>query len=80
MKEPVLKIVYEDKALIVSIKPAGVFTEGGSPNVTELLRANWGREAYVGLVHRLDTNTAGLMVAAKTPQAAAALSQLIFLF
>lgn len=32
-------------------------------------------DAYVGVIHRLDTGVSGLMVYAKTPQAAAALSR-----
>ena len=32
-------------------------------------------DAYVGVIHRLDTGVSGLMVYAKTPQAAASLSR-----
>ena len=72
-----ITVVFEDKEIIVFLKPPGVFTEGGSPNITELLHQYWGKEHYVGLVHRLDVNTAGLMVAAKTPLAAKNLSKQI---
>ena len=67
-------IVYEDEQVIVCLKPAGVLSEeGGMP---ELLRAETGaREIYC--VHRLDRETAGLMVYAKTGRAAAALSSAI---
>ena len=49
---------------------------------THLLREQWGKpDAYVGVIHRLDTGVSGLMVYAKTPQAAAALSlSLIHIF
>lgn len=70
-----LSILYEDKELIVLNKPAGLTSEEGVP---ALLRALWGNpDAYVGVVHRLDTGVSGLMVYAKTPAAAAALGRQI---
>lgn len=70
-----LSILYEDKELIVLNKPAGLTSEEGVP---ALLRALWGKpEAYVGVVHRLDTGVSGLMVYAKTPAAAASLGRQI---
>ncbi len=66
-------ILYEDTALLVLDKPAGLSSEDGVPAA---LRKLWGRpDAYVGVIHRLDTGVSGLMVYAKTPQAAAALSR-----
>ena len=66
-------ILYEDAALVVLDKPAGLSSEDGVPAA---LRKLWGRpDAYVGVIHRLDTGVSGLMVYAKTPQAAAALSR-----
>ena len=66
-------ILYEDTALVVLDKPAGLSSEDGVPAA---LRKLWGRpDAYVGVIHRLDTGVSGLMVYAKTPQAAAALSR-----
>ena len=66
-------ILYEDVALVVLDKPAGLSSEEGVPAA---LRKHWGRpDAYVGVIHRLDTGVSGLMVYAKTPQAAAALSR-----
>ena len=66
-------ILYEDTALVVLDKPAGLSSEEGVPAA---LRKLWGRpDAYVGVIHRLDTGVSGLMVYAKTPQAAAALSR-----
>ena len=62
-------IVYEDAAVIVCRKPAGVLSEeGGMP---ELLRERTGANT-IYCVHRLDKETAGLMVYAKTKAAAAA--------
>mgnify|MGYP002530893733 CR=1 FL=1 len=66
-------IIYEDDALVVLDKPAGYSSEEGVPL---RLREQWGKpDAYVGVIHRLDTGVSGLMVYAKTPQAAAALSR-----
>lgn len=66
-------ILYEDATLVVLDKPAGLSSEEGVPAA---LRKHWGRpDAYVGVIHRLDTGVSGLMVYAKTPQAAAALSR-----
>ena len=68
-------IVYEDAALAVVNKPAGLSSETGLPDA---LRALWGKpDAYVGVVHRLDIGVSGLMVLAKTPNAAAALTRQI---
>lgn len=68
-------IVYQDSALAVIHKPAGLSSEEGVP---ARLRELWGQpDAYVGIVHRLDVGVSGLMVCACTPQAAAALSQQI---
>ena len=66
-------ILYEDAALVVVNKPAGISSEEGVP---AQLREVWGRpDAYVGVIHRLDVGVSGLMVYAKTPQAAAVLSR-----
>jgi len=73
-----LKVVFEDKEIIVFLKPVGIQSEGEGETVAMILKEYWQNEqAYVGLVHRLDTNTAGLMVVAKTPFAAKELSKQI---
>ena len=70
-----MNILYEDNALVVLDKPAGLSSEEG---MTAALRQHWGSpQAYVGVVHRLDTGVSGLMVFARTPAAAAALSRQI---
>ena len=70
-----LHIVYEDDAIVVFNKPVGLSSEEG---VASALRLHWGKSnAYVGIVHRLDTGVCGLMVCAKTPQAASVLSRQI---
>ena len=69
-----MNIVCEDKAMILCVKPAGVISEGGG--MPALLREKTGcREIFC--VHRLDRETAGLMVYAKTARAAASLSAAI---
>ena len=71
------KILFEDQHLIVVEKPAGYLSqEDGSdaPCLVSWLRAHVGRN-YVGVVHRLDRNTSGLMVYAKRSKAAARLTE-----
>lgn len=63
--------------MIVLSKPAGLLSQGekqGDPNLVDWLRAYVGRN-YVGLVHRLDRNTSGLMVVAKRTKAARRLTE-----
>ena len=70
-----MNILYEDNALVVMDKPAGLSSEEGVPAA---LRQYWDTpDAFVGVVHRLDTGVSGLMVFARTPAAAAALSRQI---
>jgi len=71
------KILFEDIHLIVLSKPAGLLSQGehtGSENVVDWLRGYLGRN-YVGMVHRLDRNTSGVMVVAKRSKAANRLSK-----
>ena len=66
-------ILYEDAALVVLDKVAGLSSEEGVPAA---LRELWKKpDAYVGVIHRLDTGVSGLMVYAKTLRAAASLSR-----
>ena len=70
-------ILFEDPNLIVINKPAGLLSQGeetGDENLVDLLRTYFGRH-YVGLVHRLDRNTSGLMVIAKRTKAAQRLTE-----
>ncbi|HKS71404.1 MAG TPA: RluA family pseudouridine synthase, partial [Ktedonobacterales bacterium] len=76
---PPLPIVFEDEHLLVVNKPAGVVVHPapGHPDGTlvDALRAHvpglaTGSDATrPGIVHRLDKDTSGLMVVAKTPAA-----------
>ena len=65
-----LNILYQDSSLVLCIKPVGVESEGeGMPR---LLERQLGGSIFC--VHRLDQAVGGLMVYARTRQAAAALS------
>jgi 23S rRNA pseudouridine1911/1915/1917 synthase len=78
-----LDIVYEDETLIVVNKPAGMVSHPahGSPDgtlVNALLAhtgALPGEPIRGGLVHRLDRDTSGLLLAAKTEAALATLGR-----
>ncbi len=66
------KIFFEDTHLAVLDKPAGLLSQGdisGEANLVDWLRGHFGRN-YVGLIHRLDRNTSGIMVVAKRSKAA----------
>lgn len=67
-----MTVFYEDEQLLVCHKPAGVLSAkdaSGKPAMSDLLAP---RTVYP--VHRLDREVSGLMVFAKTPEAAAFLS------
>ncbi|WP_231759554.1 23S rRNA pseudouridine(1911/1915/1917) synthase RluD [Microbulbifer elongatus] len=73
-----LDVVYEDDAILVINKPAGlvVHPAAGNPDGTLLngLLAHCAGQQNIpraGIVHRLDKDTSGLMVVAKTLQAQA---------
>ncbi len=62
------RVVYEDRALLVVDKPAGMAVHGGSGvsfGVIEALRGARPDAPSLELVHRLDRDTSGLLVLAK---------------
>ena len=63
-----MEILYEDKHIVVCIKPVGMDSEEAVPQAL-------GGEVYT--IHRLDKNVGGVMVYARTKAAAAALSKAI---
>lgn len=84
-----LDIVYEDGDIIVINKPAGLVVHPGCGNYTGTLvnalawhlRDTPGydpNDPAVGLVHRIDKDTSGLIVAAKTPEAKTSLGLQFF--
>lgn len=81
-----LKVLYEDNHIIVVIKPQNIPSQADESSDEDLLsmvkayikeKYNKPGNVYVGLVHRLDRPTGGIMVFAKTSKAASRLSQQI---
>ena len=84
-----LEVVYEDDQLLVINKPAGMVVHPGCGNyhgtlvnaIAWHLRNNPDydpNDPEVGLVHRIDKDTSGLLVAAKTPMAKTSLAAQFF--
>ncbi|MDD4211393.1 MAG: RluA family pseudouridine synthase [Clostridia bacterium] len=81
-----LNIVYEDNHLLVVVKPQNVPTQEDRSKDKDLLsmlkdylKEKYNKEGnvYLGLVHRLDRPTGGLLIFAKTSKAASRLSKAI---
>jgi len=81
-----LKVIDETNHFIVVLKPSGILSQQditGDPDlltiVKEYLKAKYHKpgDAYVGLVHRLDRMTSGLMVFGKTSKGSSRLSEMI---
>jgi 23S rRNA pseudouridine955/2504/2580 synthase len=73
-------VVYEDAALLVIDKPAGVAVHGGSGvsyGVIESLRAARPQAKVLELAHRLDRDTSGLLIVAKKRSALVELHRLL---
>lgn len=77
------KIIYEDNHIIVVIKPHNIAVQEDSSEDADMLtiikdfiktRDNKSGNVFLGLVHRLDRPTGGVMVFAKTSKAASRLS------
>jgi 23S rRNA pseudouridine1911/1915/1917 synthase len=71
-----LRIVHEDAALLVIDKSAGMVVHPGAGNRAHTLQnallahdPGLARVPRAGLVHRLDKDTSGLLVVARTPEA-----------
>lgn len=84
-----LDIVYEDDTLLVVNKPAGLVVHPGHGNYTGTLvnALAWHlkdnpdydvSDPRMGLVHRIDKDTSGLLVVAKTPEAKTHLGRQFF--
>ena len=84
-QEMPLRIEYEDAGVLVIDKPAGLVTHPApghrSGTLVNALLARGGADAYgqiggaerTGIVHRLDRDTSGLIIVARTDEAQAAL-------
>lgn len=79
-----LTVLYEDNQIIVVIKPQNVPTmadESGDEDMLSRVKAyvkekyNKQGEAFIGLVHRLDRPTGGIMVFARNSKSAKRLSE-----
>lgn len=77
---PEYSIAFEDSDLLVVNKPAGLLTtptpESDRGNLLDLLSRRHGRRERILVVHRIDLQTSGLLVFAKTDQANRNLSAL----
>lgn len=73
---PELEILFENDQVIVINKPAGMAVHEGKTilkrhSILGIIEAKYGRGASAPkLVHRLDKDTSGLLIIAKTPKAA----------
>jgi 23S rRNA pseudouridine1911/1915/1917 synthase len=84
------EIVYSDGDVIVVNKPVGLVTHPGAgvhvrtlvggllerfPELAELPKQGWGSPERPGIVHRLDKDTSGLLVVARSPLAYQSLTE-----
>jgi 23S rRNA pseudouridine1911/1915/1917 synthase len=81
---PELTIAYEDKHLLVVDKPAGVVVHpapghaGGTlAQALAAAGATGGEEDRPGIVHRIDRDTSGLLVVARSPESYEQLQRLV---
>ena len=79
-----MKVIYDDNQIVVVIKPQNIPTqadESGDKDVLSLVKEfvkekyNKPGEAFVGLVHRLDRPTGGVLVFARNSKSAGRLSK-----
>ena len=78
-----MKVLFEDNQIIVVEKPFNISSQGDKTGDTDMLsmvkdyvkeKYNKPGNVYIGLVHRLDRPTGGVMVFARTSKAAGRLS------
>jgi 23S rRNA pseudouridine1911/1915/1917 synthase len=81
---PDLRVAWEDEHLLVVDKPVGVVVHPSAGHATGTLvhglleaGAEGGDPERPGIVHRLDRDTSGLLVVARSPEAHRALQELI---
>ncbi|MGL4986486.1 MAG: RluA family pseudouridine synthase [Treponemataceae bacterium] len=74
----ILDVLYQNEEIVIINKPAGLATQGGKGilhSVDTVLEQQYGKKLH--LVHRLDKDTAGILIVAKNPVAAKKYTQLI---
>lgn len=69
-----MEIIYQDNRVVVAVKPAGVLSTDEPGGMPSLLRQALGTDC-IRTVHRLDAQTGGVMVFARSRMAASLLSQ-----
>ncbi len=79
-----LNILHEDDSILVCVKPYGVPSQSDKTNSEDMIsmlklhvfeRENRNEEPYLAAIHRLDRPVGGIMVFAKTKEAASNLSK-----
>lgn len=78
-----IEILYEDKDILVCVKPHGIPTQSKNLRITDverwgknhLFQENPGKTPYIAVIHRLDQPVKGILVLGKTKQAAGKLSK-----
>lgn len=71
------QILFEDKDIIVVVKPRGVSSQSSSgfeEDMVSLLKKHLGKDAYIGVIHRLDKPVYGIMVYGKNKKSTEILS------
>lgn len=78
-----LNILYEDEVMLACVKPFGIPSQGDKSNDEDMVtllknylfdNSDSDDEPYLAVIHRLDRPVGGVMIFAKTPEAAAKLS------
>ena len=69
-----MEIIYQDNRVVVAVKPAGILSTDEPGGMPSLLRQMLGTDC-IRTVHRLDAQTGGLMVFARSRKAASLLSE-----
>ena len=69
-----MEILYQDERIVVAVKPAGVLSTDEADGMPSLLRQALNTDC-IRTVHRLDAQTGGVMVFARSRMAASLLSQ-----
>ena len=79
-----IKILYEDKGILICEKPVGEVSQSSGdgdevsfPARLRAYRRDKGEDSYIGVVHRLDTSTGGVIMYSKDEALTGKLSELV---